>query len=62
MPHAVVINKTDPEPALRTKTKDIRDAALAVNPKLEVFPVSCETGNGIKRWCAWLEQQRKELV
>lgn len=55
--HALVINKIDLEPALRTKVKDVREAALTVNPRLEVFPLSCETGEGADRWCRWLEDR-----
>lgn len=57
----LIINKIDLESALRTKAADIREAALKVNPRLKVFSVSCETGEGIGDWCRWLEMQQGEM-
>ena len=30
------------------------------NPKLEVFPVSAKTGEGMDAWCDWLRKQVKD--
>lgn len=57
----LIINKTDLEKALRTTAADIRDAALKVNPRLKVFALSCETGEGISDWCRWLGAQQRAL-
>jgi len=32
----------------------VRRAALAINPHLRIFEVSCRTGEGLDAWCAWL--------
>lgn len=52
---ALIINKTDLIPytnfSLDKATKD----SLTINPKLEVFPLSCRTGEGMEGWYGWLE-------
>ena len=27
------------------------------NPKLEIFPISAKTGEGVDAWCEWLRGQ-----
>ena len=44
---AVVINKIDLEPYIPAKAARLRANALAVNPNLAVFEVSCLTGQGL---------------
>ena len=51
-----VINKIDLEPYVPSKAARLRDA-LAVNPELAVFEVSCLTGQGLEAWTAWIRQQ-----
>ena len=29
------------------------------NPKLEIFPISAKTGEGVSAWTDWLKQQVK---
>lgn len=53
---ALVINKTDLAPFLPVKSSELRRNALAVNPRLTVFEVSCLTGDGIDPWCDWVLQ------
>ena len=57
----LIINKIDLESALKTKVADIRDAAFKVNPRLKVFALSCDTGEGVSDWCTWLRAQQKEM-
>ena len=55
---ALVVNKID---YLTTEDFDIdalRTRALSLNPDLDIFEVSCKTGQGIEEWVDWL---RKEL-
>jgi hydrogenase nickel incorporation protein HypB len=59
---ALLINKIDLRVLLKTTVADIRNAALLINPHLQVFPLSCETGEGLEPWCDWLMQQRQELM
>lgn len=58
---ALLINKIDLRVLLKTTVADIRSAALLINAHLQVFPLSCETGEGLEPWCDWLMQQRQEL-
>lgn len=58
---ALVINKIDLAPLLRTTAEDIAANALQVNPRLEVFPLSCETGEGLQKWCDWLRKRHQEM-
>jgi hydrogenase nickel incorporation protein HypB len=60
--HALVINKIDLEGLLKTGTEEIRRNALRINPRLEVFALSCETGEGVQAWCEWLLRKRAEAV
>ena len=53
---ALIINKTDLIPytnfSLEKATKD----SLTINPKLDIFPLSCRTGDGLPAWYAWLDR------
>lgn len=51
---AVVINKIDLEPYIPAKAARLRANALAVNPELAVFEVSCQTGQGLDAWLDWI--------
>jgi len=33
-----------------------------MNQKVEIFPVSCTTGEGIEQWVSWLLSQMKRPV
>ncbi len=57
---ALIINKIDLRPLLKTTIDEIRSTALFINRHLQVFPLSCETGEGIEQWCDWLIQKRLE--
>ena len=57
---ALVINKIDLESMLKTKVDDIRRTALLINGHIEIFPLSCETGEGFESWCDWLMKQCQE--
>jgi hydrogenase nickel incorporation protein HypB len=32
----------------------VRRQALAINPRLRIFELSCRTGEGLDAWCDWL--------
>lgn len=57
---ALVINKIDLAASLKTTVADIANNALSINPRLAVFPVSCETAAGVSEWCDWLLKRRRE--
>jgi hydrogenase nickel incorporation protein HypB len=35
----------------------IRERALQLNANLEIFEISCRTGEGLDNWADWLRQQ-----
>jgi hydrogenase nickel incorporation protein HypB len=50
----LLINKIDLLPYVDCSVEAIREVSLRINPKLEIFEVSCRTGEGIDRWAEWL--------
>ncbi len=57
---ALIINKIDLQTMLKTTVDDFRRTALLINGHLQIFPISCETGEGLEAWCDWLMQKRQE--
>ncbi len=53
----LLINKIDLLPYVDCSVDAIRDVSLRINPNLEIFEVSCKTGEGIDRWAGWLSKQ-----
>lgn len=52
--HILVINKLDLLPYVNYNLAKARNQALAINPHLRIFEVSCQTGAGLDAWCNWL--------
>jgi hydrogenase nickel incorporation protein HypB len=52
--HAVVINKVDLAEVAGCDVSRIRREALELNPELDLFEVSCRTGDGLDGWLDWL--------
>ena len=50
----LVINKVDLLPYVNCNIEVLRENALKINPKLQVFETSCTTGEGIDKWCEFL--------
>jgi hydrogenase nickel incorporation protein HypB len=50
----LVINKIDLLPYVDFSLEQVRKNALQINPGLEIFEVSCRTGEGIPEWMNWL--------
>ena len=57
---AVVINKVDLLPYVHFDMAAFRQLVSGMNPDVRVFEVSCETGQGISEWVAWIEEQREK--
>jgi len=53
---ALVINKIDLMPYLQFDLDYFKRGVTLLNPGLQVFPVSCKTGEGMDAWITWLEQ------
>ncbi len=51
---AMVVNKIDLLPYVDYDVAKVRRQALAINPQLRIFEVSCCTGEGLDAWCAWV--------
>jgi hydrogenase nickel incorporation protein HypB len=52
--HVMVVNKLDLLPYVDYDLRKVKQQALAINPRLRIFEVSCRTGEGIDDWCEWL--------
>ncbi len=57
---ALVLNKIDLLPYMNTDVNKVRKDSLALNPKLNIFEVSCATGRGIDTWAQWLSGLRSQ--
>jgi hydrogenase nickel incorporation protein HypB len=60
----MVINKLDLLPYVDYDVEKVKRHALAINPNLRIFEVSCRNGAGLGAWCEWLlefSQRQKEL-
>src|SRR4030043_507219 len=54
---AVIINKMDLLPHVDFDIAAFRRSITGLNPKVEVFQLSCKTGEGVERWCSWILEQ-----
>lgn len=57
---AVVVNKIDLEPYIPAKSVVMMENALKINSDLDVFPVSCLTGEGLESWLDWIRTKLAE--
>ena len=58
---ALLINKTDLLPYVDCDVGRIKETSLRINPDLEIFEVSCKTGDGLDGWYDWLRAKIKSL-
>ena len=58
---ALVINKIDVLPYFDFDMEKVVEYAHMRNPKLEIFPISAKTGEGVDAWCDWLRRQVRDL-
>jgi len=56
---AVIINKMDLLPHVDFDITAFRRSITGLNPEVEVFQISCKTGDGIEKWCSWILEQAK---
>ncbi len=52
----MILNKIDLIPYVDYSIEKVRKKALAINPNLRIFEVSCRTGEGLDGWCDWLRK------
>ena len=53
----LLLNKIDLLPHVAFDVERFRADALKVNPRLEIIPISCTTGEGFDGWLRWLEER-----
>jgi len=53
----LLINKIDLLPYVDCSVEKIREVSLRIQPNLQIFEISCRTGEGIDQWAAWLLSQ-----
>ncbi|MCX7913684.1 MAG: hydrogenase nickel incorporation protein HypB [Thermodesulfovibrionales bacterium] len=51
----LLINKIDLMPYLDVSVNRIKEGVLSLNPAIEVFEISCKTGEGFEEWIKWLQ-------
>ena len=56
----LIINKTDLLPYTDCSIDKIKKESLEINPNLNIFEVSCRSGEGFDRWCNWVKAQKPE--
>ena len=54
---AVLINKIDLLPYLKFDTEAFSQVIKGMNEEVEIFPLSCTTGEGLVQWVSWLMAQ-----
>jgi hydrogenase nickel incorporation protein HypB len=54
---AVLINKIDLLPYLKFDIDAFSRTVKGMNQKVEIFPISCTSGQGIREWVSWLLSQ-----
>jgi len=55
----VLVNKIDLKPYLNFNLDAFIKKVTGMNPKVKIFPVSCQTGEGLDGWFSWLEAELK---
>jgi hydrogenase nickel incorporation protein HypB len=53
----IIINKIDLLPYVNCNIEELKANALKINSGLEIFEISSTTGEGIDKWCNWLESK-----
>lgn len=59
---ALIINKIDVLPYFDFDMQKVKEYAHMRNPKLEIFPISAKTGEGLDAWCGWLSLQTDQWL
>jgi hydrogenase nickel incorporation protein HypB len=59
---AIVVNKVDLLPYVEFDLEGFRKLVVGLNGNVEVFEVSCKTGEGIEAWTEWLSEMRATQV
>jgi hydrogenase nickel incorporation protein HypB len=52
-----IINKIDLLPYVPFSVNKVKENALKINRNLQIFEVSCTTGEGLNEWYIWLKSK-----
>ena len=58
--NVVLLNKIDLQPYLNFNIDAFQKTVTGINPKVRIFPISCQTGEGLETWFSWLEAEIKD--
>ena len=53
--HVLIVNKIDLIPHTDFDMGRLEETVRKMNPSVELFKVSCRTGEGLDGWTTWLE-------
>jgi hydrogenase nickel incorporation protein HypB len=56
----LILNKIDLKPYVPFNEDYFLKGVMLLNPGLEVFPLSCKTGEGMDSWINWIKNQLKK--
>lgn len=56
----LLINKIDLLPHVDCSVEKIKEDALKINPDLDIFEISCKTGEGLEGWYSWIRERAKD--
>jgi hydrogenase nickel incorporation protein HypB len=59
---AVIVNKIDLLPYVDFDIDAFRRSVEGLNPEVEVFQVSCKTGEGLEGWRSWVLEQIRSSI
>ena len=59
---ALLINKIDVAPYFDFDMEKLRSYVAKLNKNVQIFPISAKTGEGIKEWTLWLENQVNDWI
>ena len=55
----LLVNKIDLLPYVDCSVERIKEDSLKINPDLNIFQVSCKTGEGLEDWYNWLRERTR---
>ena len=55
-----MVNRVDVLQYFDLEMDNVREYARRLNPRLEIFPISAKTGEGVGAWTSWLKKQVRD--
>lgn len=60
--NVLIVNKMDYLELSDFDLTAMRERVIKLNPDIQIFEVSCKTGEGIKEWAEWLKKEVKDFI